>query len=80
MVNRLFRSASRVSGTALAAMVVAAMPIRHHDLSASAQGDLSESVAATRIISHAAPAAGETPAPAMKVDVGFVPSSYHHFP
>ena len=79
MINRLFRSASRVSGVALAAMVVAAMPIRHYGASAGAQGDLSQNPAATRIISHAAPAAGDTSTVA-KVDVGFVPYSYHHFP
>ena len=80
MINRLFRSASRVSGTALAAMVVAAMPIRHHGSSAGAQGDLSQNPEARRIISRAAPVAGETSATAAKVNVGFVPSGYHHWP
>ena len=80
MINRLFRSASRVSGIAVAAMVVAAMPIRHYDTSVGAQGDLSQNPAATRIISHAAPAAGDTSAPVAKVDVGFVPSTFHHYP
>ncbi len=79
MINRLFRSASRVSGVALAAMVVAAMPIRHYGASAGAQADLSQNPAANRIISHAAPAVGETSAVA-KVDVGFVPSGFHHWP
>ena len=66
MINRLFRSASRVSGIALPAMVVGAvaLPPKH----------------APRIISHAAPASGETSATVAKVDVGFVPYSYHHFP
>ena len=79
MINRLFRSASRVSGVALAAMVVAAMPIRHYGASAGAQADLSQNPAGTRIISHAAPAAGETSATVMKGDVGFVPSGFHHY-
>ena len=80
MINRLFRSASRVSGIAVAAMVVAAMPIRHYDASAGAQGDLSQNPAAPRIISHAASASGETSATVAKVDVGFVPSGFHHWP
>ena len=79
MINRLFRSTSRVSGIAVAAMVVAVMPIRHYDASAGAQGDLSQNPAATRIIGHAAPAAGETSATVMKVDVGYVPSGIHHY-
>ena len=80
MINRLFRSASQVSGVALAAMVVAAMPLRHYAASAGAQGNVSQNPATTRIISHAAPAAGDTSATVMKVDIGFVPSGYHHWP
>ena len=77
MINRLFRSASRVSGVALAAMVVAAMPIHHDNAGIGAQGDLTQNLAATRIISHATPATGETSA--MMVNVGFVPSGAHRY-
>ena len=80
MINRLFRSASRVSGIALAAMIVAVMPVRHYDASAGAQGDLSQNPKATAIISHAAPAAVGTSAAIAKVDVGYVPSGLHHYP
>ena len=76
MINRLFRSASRVSGVALAAMVVAAMPIHHDNGSVGTQGDLTQNLSAGRIISHATPAAGES---AMKVNVGFVPSGAHRY-
>ena len=77
MINRLFRSAPRVSGIAVAAMVVAAMPVHRYNEGVSAQGDVTQNLAATRIISHAAPAAGETSA--MKVNVGFVPSGAHRY-
>ena len=80
MVTQLVRSASRGSGIALAVMVVTAMPIRHFDSTQNAQSDLSQSRAATRIISHAAPAAGEASVTITKVNFGIVPSGIHHFP
>ena len=80
MITRFFRSASRGSGIALAVMVVTTMPIRQYDANAIAQSDLSQKLAATRIISHATPATGETSATITKVSFGVVPSGIHHFP
>ena len=80
MVNQFFRSASRGSGIALAVMVVTAVPIRHYDSGANVQGDISQTLAPTRIISHAAPAAGEPSATITKAGFGFVPSGIHHYP
>ena len=78
MVN-WFCSASRGSGIALAAMVMAAMPGHRYDSAANAQGNFSQNPAATHIIGHAVPASGETSGTITKVDVGFVPSGFHHY-
>ena len=80
MSNQFFRSASRGSGLALAVMVVTTMPIRQYEANATAQGDLTQKLAATRIISHATPATDETSATITKVSFGVVPSGIHHFP
>ena len=74
-----FCSASRGSGIALAAVLMAAMPGHRYNSAANAQGDLSQKPAATRIIGHAAPTAGETSGTITKVDFEFFPSGYHKF-
>ena len=80
MVNRLFRSASKISGVALTAMVVAALPVRHYSLNVSARGDLSQNVEATHVNSHVALVPGETSAAITKVGFGITPSARHYWP
>lgn len=78
MVNQFFRFTSRGPGFLLAAMVVAALPICHSNLDASAQSDLSRNPAAMHVIGRAVLA--EASATLSRTDSGFIPSGYHHWP